>query len=134
MCHPSFMLTALFCILLFASKFHTTCFTSSFDASSAKTAAAQFSMLNVIPISFFFTSPRYKTNKAISCSIAVLLLLCGNIHLNPVPGANTFRVCTLNIRSLLNPLKYTAIADRSRRVSSHRSFCSDRNLDYFFIF
>jgi len=111
MCHLSFMLTTLFCILLFASKFHTTSITSSFAAISAETATAQFSMLNVIPISFFFTSPRSKTQKVISCSLVILLLLCGDIHINPGPCSNTFQVCTLNIRSLLNPLKYTAIAD-----------------------
>jgi len=30
---------------------------------------------------------------------------------NPGPGSNTFRVCTLKICALFNPLKYTSIAD-----------------------
>jgi len=111
MCHPSFILTALSFILLFASKFHTTSITSSFAPTSAETATAQFSMLNVIPISFFFTSPRSKTQNVLSGYLVALLLLCGDIHLNPGPGSNTFQVCTLNIRSLFNPLKYTFIAD-----------------------
>jgi len=111
MCHPSFILTALSSILLFAFKFHTTSITSSFAPTSAETAIAQFSMLNVIPISFFFTSPRSKTQKVLSCAIVALLLLCGDIYLNPGHGSNTFQVCTLNICSLLNPLEYTYIAD-----------------------
>jgi exonuclease III len=36
-------------------------------------------------------------------------MLCGDIQLNP--GPCTFNVCTLNVRSLLNPLKFTAISD-----------------------
>jgi len=73
MCHPSFMLTSLFCILLFAIKFQRTSITSSFATISAETATAQFSMLNVIPISFFFTSLRSKTQKIVSCSLVILL-------------------------------------------------------------
>ena len=111
MCHPSFILTALSSILVFASTFHTISITSSFAPTSAETAAAQFGILNVIPISFFFTSPRSKTQKVLSCSLVALLLLCGNILLNPGLGSNSFKICTLNIRSLLNPLKYTSMAD-----------------------
>jgi len=44
-------------------------------------------------------------------ALVILVLLCGDIHINPGPCSNTFQVCTLNIRSLLNPVKYTAIAD-----------------------
>ena len=40
-----------------------------------------------------------------------LLLFCGDIHLNPGPVSNSFSVCTLNIRSLVNPVHYTALAD-----------------------
>jgi len=39
----------------------------------------------------------------------ILLLLAGDVELNP--GPKTFKMCTLNIRSLTNPLHYTAIAD-----------------------
>jgi len=111
MCHPSFILTALSSIILLASKFHGPSITSSFAPTSAETATAQFSMLKVIPISFFFTSSRSKTQKVVSCSLLALLLLCDDIHFNPGSGSNTFQVCTLNICSLLNPLKYTSIAD-----------------------
>ena len=118
MCPPSFTLTALSSILLLASKCHTISITSLFDPTSAETASAQFSILIVIPISFFFPSPRSKTQKVLSCSLVALLLLCGDIHLNPGPGSNSFKICTLNSRSLLNPLKYTSITDlaKSRHI------------------
>jgi len=95
---------SLCCIMLLASRFHTTSITSSL-AICAETATAQFSILNVIPISFFFTSPRSKTQKIVSCSLIILLLLCGDILINPGPCGNTFQEWTLNIRFLLNPLK-----------------------------
>ena len=57
------------------------------------------------------SSPRFKTQKVLSCSLVALLLLCGDILLIPGLGSNSFKICTLNIRSLLNPLKYTSIAD-----------------------
>ena len=105
------MFTCLFIILLCATKFHPTSFSISRCASSDETATAQFSYLNVIAISFFFTSPRSNSHKVKSCSLTILLILCGDIQLNPGPCTNTFNVCTLNIRSLLNPLKFTAISD-----------------------
>ena len=39
-----------------------------------------------------------------------LILLSGDIHLNPGPTSQ-FNICTLNIRSLTNQLHYTALAD-----------------------
>ena len=70
-------------------------------------------MLNVIPLSFWLTSSKSSIRHIQSSSFVILLglLLSGDIHLNPGPISPTFNVCTLNIRSLLNPLKYTAIAD-----------------------
>ena len=111
MCHPSVIGTCLISILLCASKFHHISFSPSLSHPSENTATTQFSALNVIPISFFFTSPKSSINKITSCSFAILLLLSGDIHLNPGPSINTFKVCTLNICSLLNPLKFTAISD-----------------------
>jgi len=46
-----------------------------------------------------------------SLSCLMLILLSGDIQLNPGPVSNTFNVCSLNIRSLINPTHYTAIAD-----------------------
>jgi exonuclease III len=112
MYHPSFVFTCLLIILLCASKSNSSSFSTALSSSSVQTATAQFSTLNVIPISFFFTSPRYTNHKVNSCSLVILLILCGDIHLNPGPCTNnTFNICTLNIRSLLNPLKFTAISD-----------------------
>ena len=111
MCHLSFTFTCQLIILMCASKFHPTSFSSSLSAPSDNTATTQFSSLNVIPISFFFTSPRSSGHKVKSCSLVILLILCGDIHPNPGPCTNTFNMCTLNIRSLLNPLKFTAISD-----------------------
>ena len=50
--------------------------------------------------------------------ILLSLLLSGDIQLNPGPVSNNFNVCTLNTRSLLNPMKFTAIFDlaQSRNV------------------
>jgi len=101
----------LFSLILLVSKFQTTGITLSFCISFAETATTQFNSLNIVPISFFW-SPRSKALKVISPSLGVLLLLCGDIQPNPGPTTNSsFRVCTLNIRSLLNPLKFTTISD-----------------------
>ena len=118
MFHPSFMLTCCFIILLCATKFHHSSLSSSLASfNEYDTATAHYSHLNVVSISFFFTSPRTNCHRIKSCSIALLLILCGDIQLNPGP-TNTFNVCTLNIRSLLNPLKFTAISDlaNSRQI------------------
>ena len=44
-------------------------------------------------------------------AIILILLLSGDIELNPGPVSNCFNLCTLNIRSLLKPQHYTAISD-----------------------
>jgi hypothetical protein len=72
-------------------------------------------MLNVVlcPSSQSHSSSHHlglKLIKVLSCSLVILLLLFGDIHINPSPSSNTFQVCTLNIHSLLNPLEYMAIA------------------------
>jgi exonuclease III len=76
--------------------------------------------LNVIPMSFILTSSKSSVRRVQSSTLIILLglLLSGDIQLNPGPASNTFNVCTLNIRSLLNPMKYTAIFDlaHSRHV------------------
>ena len=84
---------------------------------------AQFGMLNIIPLSFWLSSSKPSIRHIQSSSFIILLglLLSGDIHLNPGPTSTTFNLCTLNIRSLLNPLKYTAIAD----------LAETRNIDVF---
>ena len=81
------------------------------DFSSA-TASAEFSHLNVIPISFLFArSTRKPPIRFSSLTCLLLIVLSGDIQLNPGPISNTFNVCSLNIRSLVMPTHYTAIAD-----------------------
>ena len=118
MFHASFIFNCLLIFLLCASKFHPTLSPPSFCTSSDETASAQFGSFNVISISYFFTSPRSNIHKVKSCFLIIFLILCGDIQLNPGPSTNTFNVCTLNICSLLNPLKFTAISDlaESRRI------------------
>jgi len=49
----------------------------------------------------------------------VVLLLSGDIQPNFGPVSTAFNVCTLNIRSFLNPLKYTAISDLAQSRNIH---------------
>ena len=42
--------------------------------------------------------------------LSLLILLCGDVELNPGPISGTFNVCTLNIMSLTNAAHYTALA------------------------
>ena len=110
MFHPSLAFTSLLILLLSATKLHSNSPRISLNASN-ETATAQFSCLNVVSISFFFTSPKSKNHMVKPCTLTLLLILCGDIQLNPGPCTKTFNVCTLNVRSLLNPLKFTAIHD-----------------------
>ena len=85
------------------------------------TATIQYTYLNLIPLSYFLTPPRSKVftfSKSKSLWLLILILLSGDIHLNPGPHSNLFNICSLNIRSLLKPDHYTAIADlaESRHV------------------
>ena len=81
------------------------------SSSFHTTASIQFSFLNVIPVSFIFSN-RNKIRKIKSFYLPLLIiLLSGDIHLNPGPSTHTLTLCTLNIRSLLNPSKFTAILD-----------------------
>jgi exonuclease III len=43
--------------------------------------------------------------------LCVLILLSGDVHMNPGPASAKFNMCTLNIRSLTNPIHYTALSD-----------------------
>ena len=110
--HPPFIITVLFIFLLPAAKFHLLSSPLS-QSSHCATATTQFGLLNVVPLSFFVTSSKSSIRHIQSPSFVILLglLLSGDIQPNPGPTSTTFNVCTLNIRSLLNPLKYTAIAD-----------------------
>ena len=82
------------------------------------TATSQHGNLSTIPLSFFLCSPRkHLTPK--SFTILFLILLSGDIELNPGPSTAIFKLCTLNIRSFTNPLHSTAISDiaQSEKIS-----------------
>jgi len=72
---------------------------------------------------FILTSFKSSTRHIQSSSFVILLglLLYGDIQLNRGPTSPTFNICTLNIRFLLNPFKYTAISD----------LADTRNIDIF---
>jgi len=74
-------------------------------------------------LSFFITSSKSCIRHIQLSSFVIILglLLSGDIQHNPGPTSSTFNICTLNIRSLLNPLKYTAISD----------LADTRNIDVF---
>jgi exonuclease III len=66
-----------------------------------------------IPISFILSSPRIRFCHTGNIFLSILILLSGDIQSNPGPISSHSRLnmCTLNIRSLTNPLHYTALAD-----------------------
>jgi Reverse transcriptase (RNA-dependent DNA polymerase)/Endonuclease-reverse transcriptase len=87
----------------------------SLPFSSFPTATQQYGFLNTIPLAFFVTRPRQPFYPK-SYSLLFLLLLSGDIHTHPGPSLSpstpsNINLCTLNIRSLTNPLHYTALAD-----------------------
>ena len=108
----------LICIIFFATYVYnhhassaSNCIFSS-CASEPTTATCQFAHLNSIPLTFFFTPPhsRFIRPKNTLGLLSVLILLCGDVELNPGPISGTFNVCTLNIMSLTNATHYTALA------------------------
>ena len=64
---------------------------------------------------WLFSWPLHKKDFPKSYTLRFLILLSGDIATNPGPPTHdsppTFTLCTLNIRSLLNSLHYTAISD-----------------------
>jgi hypothetical protein len=60
-----------------------------------RTAHSQFASLNVLPVSYCFY--RSKPRRFNSVYLLILILLSGDIHLNPGRVSNTLTLCTLNI-------------------------------------
>ena len=74
-----------------------------------------------IPISFLFNSPKSNSkfhNPRLNLFISLLILLAGDVELNPGP----FNICTYNIRSLTNPLHYTFLSSLATDFSIYL-FC-----------
>ena len=78
-----------------------------------QTATTQFKSLNTIPLSFILSSSRTQFRHTSNIFLSILILLSGDIQSNPGPISTHSRlnVRTLNIRSLTNPLHYTALAE-----------------------
>ena len=92
-----------------ALRFHQFYFQNS---TAVEVASSQFHSLAAVPLSFFITRPGYRMSHTTNFFLTILILLSGDIQSNPGPVSNSFlNICTLNIRSLTNPLHYTAIAD-----------------------
>ena len=96
-----------------------------------QTATTQFESLNTIPLSFILSSSRTQFRHTSNIFLSILILLSGDIQSNPGPISTHSRLnmCTLNIRSLTNPLHYTALADLAESNNIH-IFCFNWNLDY----
>ena len=108
--HPMYASTLLLLLSLRCLTFHTPY--SQHPRAPCTTASAEYGRRTVIPLSYFLTAPRifFKPQKLFPSLL--LLLLCGDISLNPGPvTASHFNLCTLNIRSLLNEKHYTALHD-----------------------
>ena len=92
--------------------------TSSLNSSFYPTATREHGNLNTIPLPFFLLSPHKNSLSSKPCTLLFLILLAGDIHLNPRPST-PFTICTLNIRSLLNPIHYTAIHEIALNQGIH---------------
>ena len=89
--------------------------------SHCLTASSQFASLNTIPFSFFITRPRSRMSHTRNILVSILILLSGDIQSNPGPTSNvsSLNMCILNIRSLTNPLHYTAVSDLAQTHNIH---------------
>ena len=71
--------------------------------------------LNTISLSFILSSSRtqFRHTSNIYIFFSILILLSGDIQSNsgPISTHSRLDMCTLNIRSITNPLHYTALAD-----------------------
>ena len=74
------------------------------------TATSQYAYLRSIPLSFFVTPSRSRFICPKNSALCLLILLCGDVEINPGPTSNTFSVCTLNILSLTNATHHTALS------------------------
>ena len=107
------MLTVLFIILIIHAKPHS--FSSSYSSSlNQSTSTGQFGFLNVIPICHSFSL--HQSRPFVVLSPRRLLFYWVSFSLETSnsthgPVSNNFNVCTLNIRPLLNPMKFTATFD-----------------------
>ena len=111
--HCSLPFIVTFCLIHVVTSLNPPSITSTLPQSinNYTTATRQYGHLQIIPLSFFLISSHQKSRCLYPKSYFLfLILLSGDIHLNPGPTSQ-FNICTLNIRSLTNQLHYTALAD-----------------------
>ena len=111
--HCSLPFIVTFCLIHVVTSLNPPSITSTLPQSiinNYTTATHQYGHLQVIPLSFILISSHQKSRCLYPKSHFLLILLSGDIRLNPGPTSQ-FNICTLNIRSLTNQLHYTALAD-----------------------
>ena len=111
--HCSLPFIVTFCLIHVVTSLNPPSITSTLPQSinNYTTATRQYGHLQIIPLSFFLISSHQKSRCLYPKSYFLfLILLSGDIHLNPGPTSQ-FNICTLNICSLTNQLHYTALAD-----------------------
>ena len=79
--------------------------------SQCLTASSQFASLNTWPLSFIITRPSSHMSDLHNHLVSILILISGDNHSNPgtISNVSTLNMCILYIRSLTNPLHFTAI-------------------------
>ena len=85
------------------------------------TASDQFSLLNNIPVHYFLKAHRLSIplNVHFSSIVTLLVILSGDIHLNPGPSSSNINLGTLNIRSLFHENRSVAIPDLIKSHDIH---------------
>ena len=86
-----------------------------------QTATSQFKSIYTILLSFILSFLRNHFRHTSNICKSIPILLSGDIQSNPGPISTHSRLnmCTLNIRSLANPLHYTALADLAESNNIH---------------
>ena len=114
MLHPQFLLSAFILLatsLHFPPNFPLPVITfSSHHSLFFQTATQQFGLFKFS--NYLYTHIKFRQFlilKPYHPTCTLLLLLAGDIELNP--GPSSFTVCTLNIRSLLNPVNSCSVFD-----------------------
>ena len=113
-------------LLLFASIAFRTLYSPSrhhFNIStlSIPTASTQFAHLKTLPVHYFLKARRLSIplNVHFSSIVTLLVILSGDIHLNPGPSSSNINLGTLNIRSLFHENRSVAIPDLIKSHDIH---------------
>jgi len=135
MCHHlSFIVTVFFIILLSSTKFHSapSPVSNYFDLLLPQLSLVCKMLYQCHSSSPHLNHPFFTFNHPLS-SFFLVYFSPGTFNLLPISSTFNVCACTLNIRSLLNPLKYTEISDlaETRNIDF---VCSNWNLDYSFCY